>query len=256
MKPPISYRKGIPFFYKKSETDYQKDPYEKYYEMVVKHLALHLADDLWGQYPMQPVIDFGETFYSIYEKPNILEIGCGVGRWIGNLAQRFPNAQCWGIDFSYQMLKQAELFWMKGEAITIDLARKGFVEKISLEGHELNNLQFGLAKAESLPFNNESQDLVLSSFLLDRLEEPTDGLMEMHRVLKRAGTLIAVTPLNFYQAKHWRTYFPPVKLTFILNQIGFEILDWQEGIIIHEPMDAQGNAVNWNCIGFIAKKKV
>jgi len=91
--------------------------------------------------------------------------------------------------------------------------------------------------------------------LLDRLEEPSQGLIEMHRVLKSNGKLILITPLNFNKAKHWETYYPPIKLYHILNQIGFDILQWEEEMIIREHLDFHGNLTEWKCIAFVAKKK-
>lgn len=126
MKPPISYRKEIPLFHEKTEAEYRKDPYERYDEMVVKQSVLHLADEAWKTYPMQAVVDFAANHYPTNSDSHILEIGCGVGRWIGTLAQDYPKAHCWGIDYSYQMLKRAREFWIEGKEIWMDLTRKGF----------------------------------------------------------------------------------------------------------------------------------
>ena len=87
MKKPLRYRNGIPFFYDKTATDFKKDIYERYDDMVVRQTALHLADALWGHYPIQAVLDFAEEHYQNYPEHNILEVGCGVGRWIGSLAK-------------------------------------------------------------------------------------------------------------------------------------------------------------------------
>ncbi len=255
MKPPISYRRNIPLFYEKTEAEYRKDSYERYDESVVKQSVLHLADDVWGAYPVQAVFDFAEGHCLHLSGQNVLELGCGVGRWIGTLAQRYPKANCWGIDYSYQMLRRAREFWIEGKEILMDLTRRGFTQRLIVRGHQLQNLQLGLAKAEGLPFADESQDLVLNSYLLDRLEEPTQGLLEMHRVLKPNGKLVLITPLNFYKASHWETFYPPVKISFLLAKIGFDILDWQENIIIQEPLDFHGNAVTWKCLGIVAVKK-
>lgn len=255
MKTPISHRRGIPFFYQKTEVEFQQDPYERYADMVMRQSALHLADDYWGSYPMQAVFDFAEAHYPTENLQHILEIGCGVGRWIGNLAQRHPTASCWGIDYSYQMLRQARDFWVQGEEISIELASRGF-PNLKTQGHQLSNLQLGLAKAANLPFEDNSQDLVLNSFLLDRTDNPTNALIEMRRVLKPNGKLLVLTPLNFGQAIHWKTYYPPVKIVHILTQMGFRILEWQEDLLIHEPLDAHGNVVRWKCLGFVAVKVV
>jgi len=253
MMKPILDRKGIPFFYQKTALEFQQDVYERYHEMVVRQLALHLADELWGKYPFQPVFDFAEKHYSNQDISNILELGCSVGRWVGTLAKHYPKATCWGIDYSYQMLKQANDFWVKGKKVSVDLSEKGFSE-LSIQGDELSNLYFGLAKAEKLPFEENSQDLIVNSFLIDRVENPKQALQEMYRVLKSNGKLIVISPLNFQKAEHWKTYFPPIQIQNILENIGFEILDWNENIEINEPLDFRGNSVSWKCLGFVVEK--
>ncbi|MEL6864463.1 MAG: methyltransferase domain-containing protein [Bacteroidota bacterium] len=254
MRKPEWYRKGIPFYEKKTEADYRKDPYEHYDDMVIRQVALHLADELWGAYPMQAVLDFAKPHCRVAPNDCILEIGCGVGRWIGHLAQAHPSAQCWGIDYSYQMLQQANRFWRQGETLDLDYRHKGFSKKLNKAGHRLQNLQLGLAKASHLPFEDHSQDWVLSSFLLDRLDDPIKGLLEMYRVLKPQGQVIAISPLNFAKATHWDKYYPPNQFAQVLKQLGFELLHWQEDILIKEPIDFHGNAVIWNCLGMVLGK--
>jgi len=253
LKSIISYRKGIPFFHQKSELEFQQDVYERYQEMVVRQSALHLADKLWSRYPFQPVFDFAEKHYPKEKDINILELGCSVGRWIATLAKRYPNSDCWGIDYSYQMLNRANEFWVEGEEISIDLTDKG-LQKQTIKGEQIDNLKFGLAKAEKLPFDEHSQDLVLNSFLMDRLENPKIGLEEMYRVLKQNGKIIIFTPLNFNNSEHWKMYYPTIQLVNILKKIGFEILDWKENIEVNEPLDLHGNEVRWKCLGFVVKK--
>ena len=237
----------------KTALEFQKDVYERYDEMVVRQSALHLADGLWNKYPFQSVFDFAEKHYPKSTEINILEIGCSVGRWIAMLAKDYPKSNAYGIDYSYQMLKRANEFWVKGKEISIDLTGKGLSQQ-SIKGERLSNLKFGLAKAEELPFDENSQDLVLNSFLIDRLENPMKGLEEMYRVLKTNGKLIVVTPLNFNKSEHWKMYYPPIQLSNILKEIGFEVLDWNEDIMIHEPLDFHGNMVCWKCLAFVAKK--
>ncbi len=247
------HRKGIPFFHQKTALEFQQDIYERYHEMVVRQSALHTADELWGRYPFQPIFDFAEKHYPKATAINILEIGCGVGRWIATLAKHYPKSTCWGIDYSYQMLKCANGFWVEGQENSVDLTDKG-LDQQSQKGEELNNLKFGLAKAEKLPFEENSQHLVVNSFLLDRLDDPIKGLEEMYRVLKPAGKLIVISPLNFKKAAHWKMYYPASQFSTILEEIGFEILDWKEEVIVDEPLDGHGNLVRWKCLGFVVEK--
>ena len=254
MQPCIYTRKGIPFFHDKSKLEFQQDLYERYHDMVVRQSALHLIDQFWTEYPYQPVLDFAKAYYHNRNELNILEVGCGVGRWIASLAHQYPDSNCWGIDYSYQMLKRAKEFWVSRQEISIDLSYKGLGQQ-SLIGEKIHNLNFGLAKAEDLPFEEHSQDLVLSSFLLDRLDKPTRGLEEMYRVLKPRGRLILVTPLNFQKAEHWEKFYPSSKLSNVLNEIGFDMVDIQDDIIIEEPLDRHANRVHWKCLGIVVEKR-
>ena len=256
MKKPISFRMQIPFFIKKSEIDFQKDLYERFDDMVVRHIALHLADELWGVYPFQKGLDFitlALRHLQNEKEVDILELGCGVGRMIGTLAKENSEGNFWGIDYSYQMLKQGHDFWVENKTILLDLSHKGF-SSIHLPGHQLKNLNFGLAKAQELPFQNESQDFVFSHFLLDRLKQPLEGLKEMQRVLKPGGKIIIVTPLNFLHKDHWKQFYPSIKLFQVIKNMGFEILEWEDDFTMEEPLDLRGNALKWNCLGMVLQK--
>ncbi len=151
------------------------------------------------------------------------------------------------------MLKRANEFYVEGQEISIDLTDKGLGQLTRKEEH-LKNLKFGLAKAEKLPFDENSQDLIVSSFLIDRLDDPRKGLEEMFRVLKPTGKCIVVSPLNFKKKEHWELYYPASQLSDVLKDIGFEILDWQEDIVVEEPLDGRENFVGWRCLGFVVGK--
>ena len=117
---PVSYRNNIPFFYNKTPSEFRQDDYERYSEMVVRQSALHLADTLWSRYSFQPVLDFAAPFCPTNPMEHVVEIGCGVGRWIAEVARDNPKSHCWGIDYSYQMLKRAQEYWIQNKSITID----------------------------------------------------------------------------------------------------------------------------------------
>ena len=127
---------------------------------MIRQIALHLTDELWGGYPFQEVLNFILENLKESENLKIADLGCGVGRLIGELATRFPQTDCWGIDYSYQMLQQAHRFWLSQQSLYLDRTERGF-PIVQKKGHQLENLQFGLAKAESLPFDDNSLDLSL-----------------------------------------------------------------------------------------------
>lgn len=255
MKAPTEFRLQIPLFHNKTKVEFQKDPYERYDKMVVRQTALHLADELWGKYPFQKTMDFAVPYLPDIDNLKIIELGCGVGRWVATLAMHYPNGQFWGIDYSYQMLKRANEYWIEGEKVLLDLSVSGF-PTIELHGHELTNIKFGLAKAEQLPFDDNSQDVVLSSFLLDRLEDPLKALKEMYRILRPGGTMILVSPFNFIEREHWKKYHPPIRIFHFLKDLGFEILEWNDDFRLEEPLDIRGNMIGWKCVGLVGRKNL
>ena len=255
MKQPLYKRKEIPFFYDKSEDEFTKDRYERYDPMVIRQSALHLIDEVWQEYPLQDILNFGDEHWPKEEVKNVAEIGCSVGRWIAEIAKQNNDSNCWGIDYSYQLLRQAHDIWVKCKVDNFDLSRIGFSGNFRVQKQPVQNLNFGLAKAEELPFEDNSQDVILSSFLFDRLDEPEKGLLEMQRVLKQGGTMIMVTPLNFLKTEHWNSFHPPIKLYHYLINQGFNILDWKEDLIIKEPLDVRENTIRWNSIAVACKKK-
>lgn len=252
MKLPINFRSNIPFFYDKSNSEFRLDPYERYDEMVIRQVALHLADELWGHYPFQAILDFVLENIKGLEDPNIAELGCGVGKMIGEIAMQHPKSQCWGIDYSYQMLQQANRFWINQQNLYLDRTERGF-PIVQTNGFGLKNLQFGLAKAEELPFEDNSLDIVCHSFLMDRLKHPIEAIKETFRVLKKEGKLIFVSPLNFQKKEHWENLYPVEQLKEVFENLGFTILS-QQKIVIREPLDIHTNFIEWKCESFVMKK--
>ena len=253
MQSPVKIRRDIPFFYDKSETEFRADVYERYEETVVRQSLLHLADEVWGEYPYQKVLDWMKA--NLPDKPNlqIADIGCSVGRLIAEITQKYPDSQCHGLDYSYQMLRQAQDFWVKGNGLDLDLRKRGF-RRMQIKGKKLPNVSFGLAKAEKLPFDTASLDVVCNSFLLDRVAEPLQVLEEMYRVLKVGGRLLSVTPFNFQNANHWQSFFPFSKFKNQMQMVGFQVKEREEELVVKEYLDANRNGVEWKCTAFLAEK--
>ncbi|NND08626.1 MAG: methyltransferase domain-containing protein [Saprospiraceae bacterium] len=253
MQEPLFHKEEIPYFLEKTAVESEKDLFDQSEEMVLNQTALHLADEAWGSYPAQSVLDYFKAQVPSNPPSNMVEVGCGVGRMIGELAEDYPSAEAWGIDYSHQLLKRAKQLWVDGKTMHLDLSGKGLNSKLLL-GKALNNLKFGLGKAEQLPFGDASQDLVMSSFLLDRLEEPEIALHEMFRVTKQGGQMMLVSPLNFRKPKLWQALYPPGKIRAILMQMGFSILDWEENFMLFEPLDGRGNGILWKCLALTCQK--
>ncbi len=93
---------------------------------------------------------------------NTLEIGCGTGLGLAELAQRID--QLWGVDPSPDSLRRAQT-----RAPAACLA---------------------VATAEHLPFPDQSFDCVVSSLVFCSVKDPQRGLAEIKRVLAPGGCLL------------------------------------------------------------------
>jgi ubiquinone/menaquinone biosynthesis C-methylase UbiE len=92
---------------------------------------------------------------------SILDVGCGTGRLLRAASIRWPQAKLFGVDPAEQMISEAK---------------------------RLNpNITFMVGKAESLPFPDQSIDLVLSSLSFHHWADQSKGLRETARVLRRGG---------------------------------------------------------------------
>ena len=240
----------FPLHYAKTPTEIAADRYERWDPTVLRQVILHQCDAVHGgAYPSAPALDYLRQWLPAGVRKRVVEVGCGVGRMIAEIAASHPTWTCSGLDYSAALLRQAHRTYTRADEQLIDAARFGW-GRPTVTGRRIENLDWGLAKAEALPYAETSIDAVLSSFLLDRLDDPLAALAEWRRVLRPGGRVIGVTPLNFYRAKLWAHYYPPVKLVQAVIQHGWTVVDWQERIAVTEPLDGHGNAVHWNAVGF------
>lgn len=248
MKKPLYIKNHIPFYHDKSPSAKRADPYEAYDPMVIRQTAIAVMDEWWGGFPFSIIKDWVNDYVERSHKKSVLELGCGVGRMIGDIATTFPNSICWGIDYSYQMLRQAYRLYKSEEELEIDLSRKG-KGTTKVVGKNISNLYFGLAKAEELPFEDQQFDIVFSSFLMDRVEDPLLVISESIRVLKPRGILLIVTPMNLNKKSHWEDFYPVDKFITKLKPLNLELIELNQDMKVLEPLDRHGNGIHWNTVG-------
>ena len=140
----------------------------------------------WNDFRQKPVSE--AIFYSQHWKPGkILDLGCGNCR---NLLPFYQSGfQCYGIDFSKEMLKHAKNY-----------AKKHHV-KVTLKKADLTKL----------PFKNNSFDYCVSfaSFHhLDTKEKRRKALKEVQRILKKDGVFF----LSVWNKLQWRFIFKKKKI--------------------------------------------
>lgn len=106
---------------------------------------------------------------------SVLDVACGTGRFIDQVAQTFPVVPVTGVDLSLPYLSEAHRF----------LAGRRRVELLQ-------------ANAESLPFADESQDVVTCIFLFHELPAEVRRRVagEFARVLKPGGRMVFIDSLQ------------------------------------------------------------
>jgi len=114
---------------------------------------------------------------------NILDIGCGTGFPLLELAQRFGSTcKVTGIDPWTNAIERVE-------------------QKI--KSYNITNATIIKGSAESMPFENESFDLIVSNLGINNIPDKDAAFKECYRVLKPKGKLSLTT--NLYG--HWKEFY-------------------------------------------------
>jgi ubiquinone/menaquinone biosynthesis C-methylase UbiE len=100
----------------------------------------------------------------------VLEIGCASGWLLSRISKRFSAAKCVGID--------------------IDTSLVAYGSKL------YPNLKLSVGDAHRLPFPPRAFDIIVCAEVLEHLENPSQVLKEMNRVLKPNGHLVLEIDTN------------------------------------------------------------
>jgi ubiquinone/menaquinone biosynthesis C-methylase UbiE len=112
----------------------------------------------------------------------VLEAGCGVGAQTKIIASKNPGSKFLSIDLSADSLIDAQ-------------------KLITSLG--ITNVEFRQADIYSLPFEDAVFDSIIICFVLEHLHNPTQALIELKRVLRKGGSMIAI------EGDHGSTFFFP-----------------------------------------------
>lgn len=99
-----------------------------------------------------------------------IDIGCGPGHLIFDLAKQMPDLHLIGVDMSTEVLDQAESY----------AAQYGFGDRVS----------FKKGGAQAVPFPDGSFDLVISTLSLHHWRQPEAVLDEVARILRPGGAFL------------------------------------------------------------------
>jgi len=105
-------------------------------------------------------------FINEFNHKDVLEIGCGTGHWTSFLSEQ--GLKVIGIDISDKMLEKAK-------------------------SKNIPNAKFEVNDATNLPYADESIENIVCITSLEFIKNKDKALKEMHRVLKKNGTILIGT---------------------------------------------------------------
>ena len=240
LPPPLGYRKNIPLYYPKTEVEIKADSYEIYNPNVIRSCR-NFYEGKYGSVLLENV----RQYLTFEEGSTIVELGCGSGYIIGNLASEFPNAECIGFDYSYQMLKMAAQVFKNEKENYVELkAFQNGMDDLQIETKNLTNLTYALSDACLTPLPDSSVDFCFSCFLWDRVGDPGKLLVEKLRILKPGGTMIIISPFNYLGGKSWTDWHPVSKVVEKIESKGLNLLS-HNNFTLEESLDVRRNRVVW-----------
>lgn len=250
LPPPLGYRKEIPLYYPKTEAEIKADGYERYNPNVIRSCRNFYE----GSY--------GEKLLEVVRKATpdqlmecIVELGCGSGYLIGNLAEEYQATACIGLDYSYQMLKMAAQVF-KNQRQESEITIQGFqngMDDMSIRARNLSNLTYALSDACVTPFQDGVVDFCFSCFLWDRVGNPEKLLLEKMRILKPEGKILIISPFNYLSANGWNAWHPMDKVVSLCERLGLQ-LEHHEAFELEEMLDVRSNKVVWQVEALVLSK--
>ena len=133
-------------------------------------------EDSWLQYLYFDRIHKGVlSLVNVKSAPgDILDVGCGTGRLLRKIRERWPYARLIGVDPAEGMVKKARQM--------------------------MPDSTFIVSPAESIPLPDTSVDLIFSTTSFHHWSDQLQGIREIRRVLRPGGQFFVadVTPLPFF----------------------------------------------------------
>jgi ubiquinone/menaquinone biosynthesis C-methylase UbiE len=180
-------------------TDESAERYDTQVEVLLKGTANAMR--------RQALPDLHEVFAGRDQrKLRLLDVGCGTGRFLDSVKQVWPRLQITGLDMSDAYIRYAKRHLRR--------SRTNFI----------------VGKAEAIPFPDNSQDAVTSTFLFHELPPKIRRvtLRECARVLKPGGRLVLLDSLQRGDQRDFegllelfpRSYHEPYYSSYIKEDFG------------------------------------
>jgi ubiquinone/menaquinone biosynthesis C-methylase UbiE len=129
----------------------------------------------------------------------ILDIGCGTGRLLRKIKERYPDAQLIGVDPAEGMIEKARQL--------------------------MPDATFSVGLAESIPLPDASVDLALSTMSFHHWSDQLQGICEIKRVLRPGGRFLLADVAGVILPKiiHHGQMRNPTEVRLLFEQAGLEV---------------------------------
>ncbi len=179
---PVNVRLGdYPPYFRRNfhwQTDgYFSERSAELYDVGVEFLFLGTADIMRRQV-LVPIVEHVRE--QGVERPRILDVACGTGRTLRQMAAALPQAKLYGLDLSPYYVQAAQ----------------------ELVSEVMPDASFVAENAESMPFRDEYFDAVTSVYLFHELPKNArrNVLREIHRVLAPGGMVVLEDSAQYAEA--------------------------------------------------------
>ena len=244
--------KSIPVFAPRTAEERAEDKYESsvdnvdYYTGSIAYASQLL--NIGGSESLYATINYLVLKYLDKNKAyNFLDLACGVGRTIYDLAELFPKSLFVGLDYSYLMMQRSKQILLSDTPLEIDLSPMGF-GKVVLPAKNYNNVVLTQGDVYDLPFKKEVFDCVCNTYLIDRVPAPEEAIRKSIEVLKPGGLFVFTDPLNFNTEEHWNKNLTAEKIVEIVRESGINISNWHDGLLFKQKMDLRENYYNYSTL--------
>ena len=146
-------------------------------------------------------------FSRFKEDSYFCDLGFGPGVLTAFILQQDASWRAAGVDISKDCLRHAERFLEKKEV--------------------LGRSELSVADVRSLPYPDDTFDVVIAVEVLEHITDPEAGLAEAMRVLKPGGYAITALPVQLPLLMHLYDFDTPDEVLALYEKVGLEVVDFE-----------------------------
>ena len=149
----------------------------------------------------------GKHFNRFEEKSHFCDLGFGPGVLTAFILRQDPSWRIDGVDISKDCLHHAQRL----------LERKMVLDRSELS----------VGDVRSLPYSDDTFDVVIAVEVLEHIPDPEIGLLETMRVLKPGGYAITALPVQLPLLMHLYDFDTPDEVLALYKKVGLKVIDFE-----------------------------